>query len=179
MRSGITATVIVAAAALVGLLAYGLATNGADTTIEQALADGERPSAPADALPVLDGDGTGSVADHRGKVVVVNFWASWCKPCREEMPLLQRTHERLQRDGSGLVLGIDSRDASEDALAFLREYDISFPSLRDRDGTYSRRFGGTGYPETFVLDADGAIVAARRFPVDQAWLDEALAEAQQ
>jgi cytochrome c biogenesis protein CcmG/thiol:disulfide interchange protein DsbE len=179
VRSGITAAVIVAAAALVGLLAYGLASSGSDTTIESALARGDRPAAPDDALPKLGSAGTASLRDHRGKVVVVNFWASWCEPCRDEMPLLQETHDRLQRDGTGLVLGIDSRDASEDAQAFLDEYEITFPSLRDRDGSYSRRFGGTGYPETFVLDGEGAIVAARRFPVDQQWLDDALAKAKE
>ena len=177
MRSATTATVIVAAAALVGLLAYGLAANGADTTIESAIAAGKPPAAATAALPVLGSGERASLADHRGKVVVLNFWASWCEPCREEMPLLQRTHDRLERDGTGLVLGVDSRDNSEDAQAFLDEYDIDFPSLRDVDGAYSRRFGGTGYPETFVVDPDGRIVAARRFPVDQQWLDAALAEA--
>lgn len=179
MRSATTGLVILAAAALVGLLAYGLASSGADTTLEAAIAAGERPSAPVDALPVLGEQEEGSLADHRGKVVVLNFWASWCKPCREEMPLLQKTHDRLVRDGAGLVLGVDSRDNSEDALAFLDEFDIDFPSLRDLDGSYSRRFGGTGYPETFVIDGEGRIVALRRFPVDQEWLDAALAEARQ
>ena len=177
MRSATTAAVILAAAALVGLLAYGLASSGADTTIEAAIAAGERPRAPTTELPVLGPGEPGSLADHRGKVVVLNFWASWCEPCREEMPLLQRTHERLQRDGTGLVLGVDSRDNSEDAQAFLDEYGIDFPSLRDVDGSYSRRFGGTGYPETFVVDPEGRIAAVRRFPVDQEWLDAALAEA--
>jgi cytochrome c biogenesis protein CcmG, thiol:disulfide interchange protein DsbE len=177
VRSATTAAVIVAAAALVGLLAYGLASGSADTTIESALASGDRPTAPTDPLPVLGEPGTGALDDHRGKVVVLNFWASWCKPCREEMPLLQETHERLERSGEGLVLGIDSRDNTEDAQAFLREFGATFPNLHDRDGEYSRRFGGTGYPETFVVDAEGNIAAARRFPVTEEWLREALREA--
>ena len=176
MRSATTAVVILACAALVGLLAYGLSASGSDTSIEQALADGEQPVAPATALPVLGATGTGSLADHRGKVVVLNFWASWCKPCREEMPLLQRLHDDLQRSGDGLVLGIDSRDTTEAAQAFLRERDITFPSLRDREGEYAREFGGTGYPETFVIDREGRIAAARRFPVTQEWLDRELPE---
>ena len=170
---------IVAAAALVGLLAYGLASKGQDTTLEAAIASGEPELAPVAELPRLGSDASASLADHRGEVVVLNFWASWCEPCRKEMPLLQRTHEQLQRDEAGLVLGIDSRDNTEDAQAFLEEYDIDFPSLRDVDGSYSRRFGGTGYPETFVIDPEGRIVAVRRFEVDQEWLDEALAEARQ
>jgi cytochrome c biogenesis protein CcmG, thiol:disulfide interchange protein DsbE len=177
VRSATTVSVIVAAAALVGLLAYGLASGSADTTIESALASGDRPQAPITQLPVLGEPGTVSLADHGGKVVVLNFWASWCKPCREEMPVLQETHERLAEDGHGLVLGIDSRDNTEDAQSFLREFGATFPNLHDRDGEYSRRFGGTGYPETFVIDTEGNISAARRFPVTQEWLDEALREA--
>jgi cytochrome c biogenesis protein CcmG, thiol:disulfide interchange protein DsbE len=176
VRPATTVAVVVAAAALVGLLAYGLAAGSADTTIESALAGGDRPPAPSVELPVLGEPGAGALADHRGKVVVLNFWASWCKPCREEMPLLQETHERLEREGAGLVLGIDSRDNTEDAQAFLREFDATFPNLHDRDGEYSRRFGGTGYPETFVIDPDGNIAAARRFPVTQEWIDDALRE---
>jgi cytochrome c biogenesis protein CcmG/thiol:disulfide interchange protein DsbE len=175
MRSATTTVVIVVAAALVGLLAYGLASGGADTTIESALAAGERPEAPSRALPELGTEAQGSLADHRGKIVVLNFWASWCEPCRDEMPELQRVHERLGDEG--LVLGIDSRDNTEDAQAFLKTFGATFPSLRDRDGSYSREFGGTGYPETFVIDREGRIAAARRFPVDQEWLDRAIEEA--
>ena len=117
-----------------------------------------------------------ALGDLKGTPVVLNFWASWCKPCREEMPLLQELHERLSRSGDGLVLGIDSRDTTEAAQEFLRERDITFPSLRDREGEYSREFGGTGYPETFVIDREGRIAAARRFPVTQEWLDRELPE---
>jgi cytochrome c biogenesis protein CcmG/thiol:disulfide interchange protein DsbE len=72
------------------------------------------------------------------------------------------------------VLGIDTQDASEDALQFLRDKEITFPSLRDRDREYGRSLGVSGYPETFVIDRKGRIAAARRGPVTQAWLDEHL-----
>jgi cytochrome c biogenesis protein CcmG, thiol:disulfide interchange protein DsbE len=107
-------------------------------------------------------------------VVVLNVWASWCPPCVSEMPLLQRTHDRIAPKG-GMVLGIDTQDASEDALRFLREKRISFPSLRDRDREYGRSLGVSGYPETFLIDREGRIAAMRRGPVDRAWLDEHLA----
>jgi cytochrome c biogenesis protein CcmG/thiol:disulfide interchange protein DsbE len=165
--------VTVAAAALVGLLAYGLVAKGADTTLDEAVANGKRPAAPVAALPWLHTDGQGSLADYKGKVVVLNVWASWCDPCREEVPLLQKTHEKIERQG-GLVLGIDTQDASSKALAFLKEHDATFPSLRDRDRSYGREFGVTGYPETFIIDRSGRIAAMRRFPVTQAWLDEHL-----
>jgi len=165
--------VTLAAAALVALLTYGVASNGPDTSIDERLADGERIAAPVRDLPRLGSEGTGSLADHAGKVVVLNVWASWCPPCVSEMPLLQRTHERIaSRDG--LVLGIDTQDAQEEALEFLREKKIDFPSLRDRDREYGRELGVSGYPETFLIDRRGRIAAVKRGPVTQAWLDQHL-----
>ncbi len=131
MRPRVYWPVVIAAAALVALLTYGVASNGPDTSIDERLADGERVEAPVQDLPRLGAEGTGSLAEHEGKVVVLNVWASWCPPCVSEMPLLQRTHEKISPQG-GLVLGIDTQDAQEDALKFLREKEIDFPSLRDR-----------------------------------------------
>jgi cytochrome c biogenesis protein CcmG/thiol:disulfide interchange protein DsbE len=167
--------VSLAAAALVGLLAYAVVSKGADTTLDEAVAKGHRPAAPLAALPKLEGEGQASLADYRGKVVVLNIWASWCDPCREEVPLLQKTHEAIAPKG-GVVLGIDTQDASEKAIAFLKERDATFPSLRDRDRSYGRELGVTGYPETFLIDRSGRIAALRRFPVTQAWLDQHLPE---
>jgi cytochrome c biogenesis protein CcmG, thiol:disulfide interchange protein DsbE len=165
--------VTLAAAALVGLLAYGLVAKGSDTTLDAAVAKGQRPAAPVAALPWLDRDGRGSLADYKGKVVVLNMWASWCVPCREEMPLLQKAHEQIAPEG-GVVLGVDTQDASGNAIKFLNELKATFPSLRDRDRSYGREFGVTGYPETFLIDRRGRIAALQRFPVTQQWLDEHL-----
>jgi cytochrome c biogenesis protein CcmG/thiol:disulfide interchange protein DsbE len=165
--------VSLAAAALVALLTYGVASTGPDTSIEERLAAGKRVEAPVKDLPVLGSDATGSLADHAGKVVVLNVWASWCEPCKTEMPLLQRTHEKIESEG-GLVLGIDMQDSTERALAFLDEEGIEFESLRDRDREYVRELGVSAYPETFLIDRQGRIVALRRGPIDQAWLDEHL-----
>jgi cytochrome c biogenesis protein CcmG/thiol:disulfide interchange protein DsbE len=165
--------VTIAAAALVALLTYGVASVGPDTSLDEQLADGERVEAPVRQLPVLGSDATGSLADHRGKVVVLNIWASWCPPCKSEMPLLQRTHDEIESRG-GMVLGIDTQDASDSALKFLREKKISFPSLRDRDREYGREFDVAAYPETFLIDRRGRIAAMRRGPVTEEWLDEHL-----
>ena len=173
MRSRVYWPITLAAAALVALLTYGVASTGPDTSIDEQLQAGERVEAPVRDLPRLGAGGTGSLADHAGKVVVLNIWASWCPPCTSEMPLLQRTHEKIEPRG-GLVLGIDTQDASGDALAFLREKDITFASLRDRDREYGRSLGVSGYPETFLIDRDGRIAAMRRGPVTQKWLDEHL-----
>jgi cytochrome c biogenesis protein CcmG/thiol:disulfide interchange protein DsbE len=163
--------VTLAAAALVGLLAYGVFSKGASTTLDDALASGKRPQAPTMSLPRLGRQGSSSLADYRGKVVVLNMWASWCEPCRAEMPLLQRLHQQIAGDG-GVVLGVDTQDASGKAIQFLRQTKATFPSVRDRDRKYGRDFGVTGYPETFLIDRRGRVAALRRFPVTQAWLDQ-------
>jgi cytochrome c biogenesis protein CcmG/thiol:disulfide interchange protein DsbE len=165
--------VTLAAAALVAMLTYGVASVGPDTSLDSALRDGKRVEAPVKDLPRLRGGGTASVADQAGKVVVLNVWASWCGPCQSEMPLLQRTHERIASRG-GVVLGIDTQEPPEKALAFLREKGITFESLRDRDREYGRDLGVSGYPETFLIDRRGRITALKRGPIDQAWLDEHL-----
>jgi cytochrome c biogenesis protein CcmG, thiol:disulfide interchange protein DsbE len=155
--------------AVVGLLAYGVSSNEPDRGIEQALARGEREPAPQVELPRLDGDGRSSLADYRGKVVVLNFWASWCEPCRAESPLLQRWHRRIAgRDAT--VVGVDVLDVTSDARAFAQKYSLTYPMLRDRAGETIESFGVVAYPETFVIDRQGRIAATERGPVDDAFL---------
>jgi cytochrome c biogenesis protein CcmG/thiol:disulfide interchange protein DsbE len=165
--------VIAAAAALIGLLAYGVASQGTDTSIDDATARGDRIEAPNKLLSTLGAPGEQSLADYRGKVVVLNFWASWCPPCIEELPLLQRTHRRIERRG-GLVFGVNYKDIPEDALAMAERFGLTYPSVRDRDGEYAEEYATSGIPETFVVDRNGRIAASRRGPVDRQWLDTAL-----
>lgn len=161
--------VICAVLALVGLLAYGLAANEPDRRVDEALERGAREPAPALELPRLSGAGTRSLEDYRGEVVVLNFWASWCEPCREESPLLDRWHRRIEPRG-GTVLGVDVLDVTTDARDFIRKYGLSYPMLRDGDGDTREAFGIVGFPETFVIDRRGRIAAARRGPVDEAFM---------
>jgi cytochrome c biogenesis protein CcmG/thiol:disulfide interchange protein DsbE len=171
LLSPVSMAVILGVAALIGLLAYGLSSNEPDRGIESALARGERKQAPRLELPRLSGGGSGALSDHRGKVVVLNFWASWCEPCRVESPLLERWQRRISGRG-GTVLGVDVLDVASDAREFIEEYRLTYPMLRDRDGDTLRDFGVVAYPETFVIDRRGRIAAIRRGPVDEEFLRE-------
>ena len=155
--------------ALLALLAYGLAQNEPDRGVDEALARGERSPAPAFDLPKLGGGGSESLADYRGQVVVLNFWASWCKPCRDESPLLERWHRRI-RDRGATVLGVDILDVTGRAQDFVDEYGLTYPMLKDKDGEGLDKFGVVAYPETFVIDRQGRIAAVARGPVDDAFM---------
>ena len=158
---------MLAVLAVVGLLVFGLVSKGSSGV---ALGD----PAPERVLPRLEGDGAGSLADYRGRWVLVNFWASWCIPCREEAPAL----ERFQRRHSGpkfTVLGIDSRDLSSDGRDFVRQYDLTYPQLRDGDGAAARDFGTTGVPENFLIDPAGKVRLLVRGPVSEEQLQETVA----
>lgn len=158
---------VLAVLAVVGLLAFGLLSKGSS-----GVALGE--AAPSAPLPRLEGGGSGSLADYRGGWVLVNFWASWCEPCREEAPEL----EEFQRRHAGprfTVLGIDSRDLSGDGRDFVRRYDLTYPQLRDGDGDTAHDFGTTGVPENFLIDPQGKVRLLRRGPVDAEYLDRYVA----
>jgi cytochrome c biogenesis protein CcmG/thiol:disulfide interchange protein DsbE len=112
--------------------------------------------APDFTLGRLDRAGTLQLSSLRGKVVVVNFWASWCHPCREEAPALEAASKQF-RD-KAVVVGVDVRDASGAARSFLRKYDLTYPAVHDnRDLTWPK-YGLTGLPETFFLDRRGRVV---------------------
>jgi len=170
---------IVASAALIGLLVYGLGSREEDLSIEQAHAAGKRPTAPSRELGVLGERETRSIGDLRGQVVVLNFWASWCGPCKVEAPVLDRAQKRLRRDGTGTVLGVTRDDATPDSLKFVRDFSVTYPSVRDVDTKLARDYGSTKVPETFVIDARGRIADALRGQITQQRLDEALSKALQ
>jgi cytochrome c biogenesis protein CcmG/thiol:disulfide interchange protein DsbE len=125
---------------------------------------------PTTTLPALAGEGTGSLADYRGRWVLVNVWASWCTPCRDESPALERFH-RAHRDQRFTVLGVDANDLSGDALEFVRRYGVTYPQLHDGSGDFSENeLGTTGVPESLLVAPDGELVLHRRGPVTEAYL---------
>ena len=161
--------VIGTAALLVGLLAYGVSSKGRDTSIDQAISEGRRIAVPQATLPRLGGSRSEAISDYRGKVVVLNFWGSWCPPCVEELPALERYHKTIAARG-GTVLGINMRETSDAALEYVRRFGLTYPNLRDRDGDYAERYDSRAFPETFVIDRKGLIARKRRGPVDEEWL---------
>jgi cytochrome c biogenesis protein CcmG/thiol:disulfide interchange protein DsbE len=151
--------------AVIGLLGFGLLSKG-----EANIAVGD--PVPDKTLPNLQGGGEGSIADYRGRWVLVNLWASWCDPCRAEAPVL----ERFSNGHPGMtVLGINVQDNSDDAVAFVREHGLTYPQLRSVGDERSEAFGSTGVPENFLVDPSGHLALIWRGPVDRSDLDEQLA----
>ena len=165
--------VVLAVVAFIALLAYGLLQKAPADAIDDALARGEAAPAPSLELPVLTRgdpgpelrdavavaaeDGSVALPELRGMPVVLNFWASWCPPCREEAPLLDRTWRRARAEGV-LFLGLDQQDLTGDARAFVGELGLSYPTVRDESDDVGRAWGVTGLPETFFLSSDGEVV---------------------
>jgi cytochrome c biogenesis protein CcmG/thiol:disulfide interchange protein DsbE len=178
-RSAVPSVALVVAAALVALLVYGVVTKGTDKTLDDAVAKGRLPQLPGAALsmPRVDGKGALRVSDFRGKVLVVNIWGSWCTPCEDEAPLLQREQAKLEADGAGTFLGVTKNDIPRKSVEFERRYGYTFPSVRDLDSKLYRKLGSTGVPETFVLDAKGRVVALNRGQIGEKFLVDAIAKA--
>lgn len=149
-----------AVVAALALLGYAVLRPEAPAPMSVALARGQRPPAPDFRLPHFTG-GTLALSDLRGRTVVLNFWASWCTPCRDEMPLLQRAWRTYGERGV-TVVGINIHDRETDARRFLVQTGIGYPSVRDPDGSVGRLYGITGLPETFFISRTGRVTG--RFP---------------
>jgi cytochrome c biogenesis protein CcmG, thiol:disulfide interchange protein DsbE len=140
-------------AALIGLLAWKvLKGDGGDASIGQ--------TAPTFTLPHLSDGSEISLAAYRGKPVVINFFASWCLPCKDEAPVLEQTWRKHR--GSGLVvLGIDAQDFRADGRRFARRFGLTYPIAYDGKGSTLGRYGLSGFPETYFVGRDGTIVAEK------------------
>ena len=126
---------------------------------------GDRPGAPDFTLERLDRHGQLRLSSLRGKAVVLNVWASWCGPCKEEAPYLEQVWQQ-NRDRDLVVVGLDAKDFRADARRFARRYELSFPLVYDGPGNTIDGYGVTGFPETFVIDREGKVVAAFAGAVD-------------
>lgn len=156
--------------ALLGLLVWGITHGNSGSTFTDKVKRGERPVAPPFALPVIWehtetwpaslrpglGDGTLRLAELRGRPAVINFWASWCVPCKEEAPAFAAVARRFS--GQVAFVGMDTQDFTGAARRFLRRYKVNYVSVRDgTDKTY-RAYGLTGVPETYYIDPAGRTV---------------------
>jgi cytochrome c biogenesis protein CcmG/thiol:disulfide interchange protein DsbE len=167
--------IVCAAGALIALLAFGVAHQGTNTSIDAAVAAGKPPPAPSQsvALPMLGAHGRESLKDLRGKVVLLNVFASWCDPCKAEAPVLERAQKELAKH-NGTVLGVTYLDNSSDSEQFVRREHITYPVIRDVDSNFVRSFGTNAVPETFVINRQGRIVALRRYQLDSKWIEQTL-----
>jgi cytochrome c biogenesis protein CcmG/thiol:disulfide interchange protein DsbE len=175
-RFSIPGVVALVAVALLALLIFGVARNSPNTSLDAQLAQGDHPVAPAAnvTLPILGRAGTEDLASLRGKVVVVNVFASWCVPCATEASVLEQTQKQIAgRDAT--VIGVTYLDAAPDSEQFVKAHGITYPVVRDADGTFSRAFGTAGVPETYVINREGRVAAIRRYQISRSWLDSTLA----
>lgn len=162
LRRGVLALVALALAALLLLMVYGLLRRQGGTfaglavnAVGRAAEIRVRP-APDFSLPLFDG-GTFRLSEQRGQAVVLNYWASWCPPCREEARTLEAAW-LAYRDKAVLLVGVDVWDTEADARAFLREFGVTYPNGPDRSGEILIDYGVTGIPETFFIDREGRLV---------------------
>lgn len=124
-------------------------------------------------LERLDGGGTLALSDHRGKVIVLNFFASWCVPCKEENPALIRVWERY-RTSDVVLIGILYEDSVENGRRYIRDNGVTWPTLIDPDGRVQFAYGVFGIPETYFIGPDGVIAGRRIGAIDEATLVNAI-----
>lgn len=144
-----------------GLIAFVTLRSNRPAALAVALARGETPQAPEFTLPRLDAEGMLTLTSLQGKVVVLNFWASWCIPCKDEAPAIEATWQRY-KDRGVVFVGVNVQDLTPKALKFLKDTHATYPNVRSGDNAVYRAYGLTGVPETFFVNRDGRIV--KKFP---------------
>ena len=123
--------------------------------------------APNFTFPDLNGKKV-SLSSHRGKVVLVNVWATWCPPCRQEMPSMQRLYQRF-KGGNFEILAVSIDSTGREAVApFMEKMNLTFPALLDPNETIKPLYGLTGVPESFIIDKEGILVEKIIGPIDWA-----------
>jgi cytochrome c biogenesis protein CcmG, thiol:disulfide interchange protein DsbE len=155
-----TFVAVMAVLAIIGLLGFGLLSKG-----EAAISVGD-PAPDGELERLAPEGGSAEIGDYRGGWLLINFWASWCDPCRAEAPALEQFW-RAHRGSDVTVLGVNLDDTTDDAQRFIREFGLTYPQLRDGDGRQWRDdYGMTGFPESFLVDPEGNLSVIRRGPID-------------
>lgn len=148
--------VLVPVLGLLALLGYGLAQKTPPPLVGG--------PAPDFTLQLFDG-GEITLSELRGQVIVINFWASWCPPCREEAPLLEEAW-RFYRDQGVVFIGVDWLDTEDEARAYIREFDLTYPNGPDLGSRIGRAYRITGVPETFFITREGLVATHIPAPLD-------------
>ena len=174
LKVGAQATAVAVVAGLLALLIWRVAHQG-DNAASQ-LAAGKKPPAPAFQLPRLAGRGTLSLSSLRGDVVVLNFWGTWCDPCRAEAPLLAAAYRRWKPHGVAFV-GVDVKDFPEDAKRFVHHFGITYPIVRDKEAKISTRYGTFLFPETYLVGRNGRLLERIQGQLKEEQLDRAIGRA--
>jgi cytochrome c biogenesis protein CcmG/thiol:disulfide interchange protein DsbE len=174
-------------AALFALLVWKVAYGSSGAEFVAAIKRGERPVAPSFDLPVIWNrpivwpqrarpalaDGRVQLEELRGTPVVLNFWASWCIPCKDEAPFLAAAAQAHRRDVA--FLGVDIQDFTADARRFLSRLDVPYPSVRETGAKVHTAYGLTGVPETYYIDGRGRVVGHATGAVSPEDLDRDIA----
>jgi cytochrome c biogenesis protein CcmG/thiol:disulfide interchange protein DsbE len=162
--------------ALLGLLVWKVAQDDR-TNVARSFGKGQRTEPVDFELKRLNGDGSLQLSSLRGKVIVLNFWAAWCDPCKREAPLFQAASERYQ--GRVVFVGVDTADFSGEARQFLDRYGVRYPNVRDPDTSVLDDYGGLPIPRTYVIDrtwtVSGYIYGETREETLRSAIEEALA----
>lgn len=172
-RRGAATVLIAIVVLLIGFFGYvAMAPKGkaADGTLPMDPVGYEVPDV---RFPRLDGKGELGLRDYTGNVLVINFWASWCGPCKDEAAILADAEKRW-RDQGVVFIGIDSEDKDVDAKAFEQKYGIEYASIVDNAGVIRRDWSVTGYPETFFVGKDGRIVSKWISNIDAVSLNKSI-----
>ncbi len=174
-RFAVPGVITLVAVGLLAVLAYGVSSQGASGSIKGLVARGDFPRAPnyGMRLPLLGAHERESLSQLRGKVVLLNVFASWCPPCQAEAPVLEQA-QRLLASRGGTVVGVTYLDNASDDRAFVRQYHLTFPVLRDVSGDFIAPYGISGVPDTFVIDRRGRIEAFRYYQLTKQWVDRTL-----
>ena len=146
----------------VGLLAFLLTQllTPATTPASDPIVGHPAPGFSLAALRPPGGKSTLSLSDFKGAAIVLNFWASWCAPCKEELPLLESTWKQMQAQGKDIIfVGIDYQESSSAATGFLQQNSVTYPAALDASGSVASHYGITSLPDTFFINRNGIVVS--------------------
>lgn len=159
MKKPVTIIIWVAALALLLVAAYTINMKNKpiiNPPSQQSTSQTEKNMAPDFTLKDLDGNSV-KLSDYQGKIVILNFWAVWCKYCKLEMPDLNELNKELEKDGEAVILAVDVQESKDTVSEYLTSNNISLKVLMDKDGSVAQRYGISGYPTTFILNKDGSL----------------------